>query len=82
MHIAAEKAQLDRGRYFLALAKDCSPELHGLKSMDSRMGNAKSKVAQGSSNCRKDYPLVKEEKSRERNTLGDAIKVANRGGGW
>ena len=25
MHIAAEKAQLDRGRYFLALAKDCSP---------------------------------------------------------
>ena len=80
MHIAAEKAQLDRGRYFLALAKDCSPfriawlKIYGFKNGQRQIeGRAKDHRTVG-----KITPsFVKEEKSRERNTLGDAIKVAN-----
>jgi hypothetical protein len=80
MHIAAEKAQLDKGRYFLALAKDCSPfriawlKIHGFKHGQRQIeGRAKDHRTVG-----KITPsFVKEEKSRSRNTLGDAIKVAN-----
>jgi hypothetical protein len=80
MHIAAEKAQLDKGRYFLALAKDCSPfriawlKIHGFKHGQRQIeGRAKDHRTVG-----KITPsFVKEEKSRSHNTLGDAIKVAN-----
>ena len=80
MHIAAEKAQLDKGRYFLALAKDCSPfriawlKIHGFKHGQRQIeGRAKDHRTVG-----KITPsFVKEEKSRSQNTLGDAIKVAN-----
>ena len=80
MHIAAEKAQLDKGRYFLALAKDCSPfriawlKIHGFKHGQRQIeGRAKDHRVVG-----KITPsFVKEEKSRSQTTLGDAIKVAN-----
>ena len=80
MHIAAEKAQLDKGRYFLALAKDCSPfriawlKIHGFKNGQRQVeGRAKDHRTVG-----KITPsFVKEERSRSHNTLGDAIKVAN-----
>ena len=80
MHIAAEKAQLDKGRYFLALAKDCSPfriawlKIHGFKHGQRQIeGRAKDHRTVG-----KITPsFVKEEKSRSNTTLGDAIKVAN-----
>ena len=80
MHIAAEKAQLDKGRYFLALAKDCSPfriawlKIHGFKHGQRQIeGRAKDHRTVG-----KITPsFVKEEKSRSQNTLGDAIKIAN-----
>ena len=80
MHIAAEKSQLDKGRYFLALAKDCSPfriawlKIHGFKHGQRQIeGRAKDHRTLG-----KITPsFVKEEKSRSQNTLGDAIKVAN-----
>ena len=80
MHIAAEKAQLDKGRYFLALAKNCSPfriawlKIHGFKNGERQIeGRAKDHRTVG-----KITPsFVKEEKSRSQNTLGDAIKVAN-----
>lgn len=80
MHIAAEKAQLDKGRYFLALAKDCSPfriawlKIYGLRNGQRQIeGRPKDHRTVG-----KITPsFVKEEKSRETTTLGDAIKVAN-----
>jgi hypothetical protein len=80
MHIACEKASLDRGRYFLALANGCSPfrtawlKIHGFK-------NAPRQIEGRPSDHRTVGKLtpsfVKEEKSREAHTLGDAIKVAN-----
>ena len=78
MHIACEKVRLDKGRYFVALAKDCSPfrtawlRLHGWKN--------KPRQIEGKPQDHRIVPkttpsFVKEEKSQV--TLGDAILSQN-----
>lgn len=80
MTIACEKAELDRGRYFLALARDCSPfrtawlKIHGFKNGQRQIeGRPKDHRTIG----KLTPSFVKEEKSREKTTLGDVIKSQN-----
>jgi hypothetical protein len=78
MEIACEKVTLDRGRYFVALAKNCSPfrtawlRLHGWKN--------KPRQIEGKPQNHREVPkttpdFVKTEKNRLR--LGDAILSQN-----
>ena len=80
MEIACEKVTMDKGRYFIALAKDCSPfrtgwlKLHGWRN--------KSRQIEGRARDHRSVPkttpaFVKEEK--EKTTLGDAIMSQNPG---
>jgi len=80
MHIACEKAQMDRGRYFLALANGCSPfrtawmKIYGFKNGERQIeGRAKDHRIVG----KLTPSFVKEEKSRSTSNLGDAINTAN-----
>ncbi len=74
MHLACEKAEMDRGRYFLALAKDCSPfrsawlKLHGWRNKPRQIeGRAKDhrQVGKTVPQYMKDAPTL---------TLGMAVK--------
>jgi hypothetical protein len=78
--LACEKVTLDKGRYFIALAKNCSPfrtgwlKLHGWKN--------KGRQIEGRPQDHRSVPrttpsFVKEEKSKT--TLGDAIMSQNPG---
>ena len=78
MEIACEKVTLDKGRYFIALAKNCSPfrtgwlRLHGWKN--------KGRQIEGRAKDHRTVPkvtpsFVKEEKDKQ--TLGDAILSQN-----
>ena len=80
MEIACERVTLDKGRFFIALAKNCSPfrtgwlKLHGWKN--------KGRQIEGRAKDHRTVPkttpsFVKEEKSK--NTLGDAIMSQNPG---
>tara|TARA_B100001250_G_C19783938_1_gene783201 strand:+ start:1045 stop:1983 length:939 start_codon:yes stop_codon:yes gene_type:complete len=82
MDIACEKVTLDKGRYFIALAKNCSPfrtgwlKLHGWKG--------KGRQIEGRAKDHRSVPkttpsFVKEEKSVT--TLGDALLSQNPGSG-
>ena len=80
MEIACERVTLDKGRFFIALAKNCSPfrtgwlKLHGWKN--------KGRQIEGRAKDHRTVPkttpsFVKEEKSKT--TLGDAIMSQNPG---
>lgn len=80
MNIACERVTLDNGRYFLALAKNCSPfriawlRLHGWRNKQRQV---EGRPANHRAVARITPSFVKEDKSRL--TLGDAIMSQNPG---
>ena len=78
--LACEKVTLDKGRYFIALAKDCSPFRTGWLKLNGWKN--KGRQIEGRPKDHRSVPLttpsfVKEEKSKT--TLGDALMSQNPG---